>query len=94
MSSLLNGGNPNNVTVSPSGFAILPDGVSSGDDNGGGGGGTASSSILTIAYYVINGVTITSTTPLIIPPQPVALAIQLIDHTVNSIKDAVLHGNV
>ncbi|KAJ1382856.1 hypothetical protein SESBI_43910 [Sesbania bispinosa] len=87
LSNVLNGANPELVTMMPSGFAILPDGMPSSDDDVGGGG---SGSILTIAYYMV--VTLTGN-PLFIPDNTMDVFKQLIANTVTDIENAVLHNN-
>lgn len=59
MNVVLNGGDPDYVALLPSGFAILPDGPSSGMHNvnqvvGSGGAGTTSGgSLLTVAFQIL-----------------------------------------
>ena len=85
LANLLNGGDPDHVAIMPSGFTILPDGMSSGDDADGVGGG--SGSILTIAYYIILSLI---GRPLFIPHTTVSIFRQIINDTLTVIKNAIL----
>ncbi|KAJ1441858.1 putative homeobox-leucine zipper protein PROTODERMAL FACTOR [Sesbania bispinosa] len=87
LTNVLNGENPDLVTMMPSGFVILPDGMPSSDNDVGGGG---SGSILTIAYYMV--LTLTGN-PLFIPDNTMDVFKQLIANTVTDIENAVLHNN-
>ncbi|TKY66731.1 Homeobox-leucine zipper protein PROTODERMAL FACTOR 2 [Spatholobus suberectus] len=88
LSNLLNGGNPLHVTIEPSGFTIVADGID-GDNNGNDG---ASGSILTITYSIM--MSTTRTTPLIVSSEALARFIELCTCTINVIKGEVLRNNV
>ncbi|XP_061352828.1 homeobox-leucine zipper protein PROTODERMAL FACTOR 2-like [Gastrolobium bilobum] len=77
LSSLLNGGDPNNVVITPSGFTILPGGMSDG--------GTGS--ILTIAFNMFQSIT---SVPVFLPPESVAEFNKIMAYTETGIKNALL----
>jgi homeobox-leucine zipper protein len=90
MNVVLNGGDPDYVALLPSGFAILPDGPSSGSSSimQGDGGVGSGGSLLTVAFQIL----VDSVPTAKISLGSVATVNSLIACTVERIKAAVISG--
>ena len=83
MSTVLNGGNPDKVRILPSGFAILPDGLTDHVDGSGAG------SLLTTAFHIIDS----ASTQDNIPPESIDTMFKIMTETVMSIKSCLVSNN-
>lgn len=77
MTELINGGNPDDVAILPSGFSILPDKPMHQDETGG--------SLLTIAFHIALG----ASTEHMPPDQHLNVLHRILETTVSSIKEGL-----
>lgn len=82
ISLVLNGGNPDNIAILPSGFAILPDRPTWGS---GSSGKESSGSLVTVAFHIVDGASSEDS----IPPESLDTMHHILMETAISIRTAV-----